>query len=58
MRAALDDPDDLVAKYGTETANDKIVRRMIDLAKNAAARQLLNKHDKVHEQNEYDDDYE
>ena len=31
---------------------------MIDLAKSSASRQLLNKHDKIHEQNEYDDDYE
>ena len=58
VRKALDDPEDLVSKYGTETANEKIVRRMIELVKNSTARQLLNKYDKIHEQNEYDDDYE
>ena len=29
VRKSLEDPEDLVTKYGTETANEKIVRRMI-----------------------------
>lgn len=58
VRVALEDPTDLVSKYGTETANDKIVRRMIDLAKSSAARQLLNKSDKIQDSIDYDDDYE
>lgn len=52
-----DNTDDLVGKYKQENANDKIVRRMIELAKDSSARQLVDKRDTVDKSCEDDDDY-
>ena len=56
VRASLERNKDLVSLYGKESANDQIVRRMIDLAKESCARQLLEKRDVVEAQCEDDDD--
>ena len=45
-------------KYGEQDANQKIVARMIELAKESHARQLLDKRDKIEISCDDDDDEE
>lgn len=48
VRESLEANPDPIGKYGSkDTANDAIVRRMIDLARDSSARQLLEKRDRV-----------
>ena len=56
VRASLEQNRDLISMYGQSDANDQIVRRMIDLAKESCARQLLDKRDVVEAQCDDDDD--
>ena len=46
----------MVSQLGEEEADEKLISRMIEFAKNSTARQLLDKNDKVGESNHYDKD--
>lgn len=56
VRQSLENSNDLASKFIDESTNDKIVRRMIDLAKDSCARQLMDKRDTVEKECEDDDD--
>jgi len=58
VRKSLDAGKNLASPFGNESDNERIVRRMIELAKNSAARQLLEKSDKIQDKLNYDDDFE
>lgn len=47
VRESLRFDIDLESKSGQENANDKIVKRMIHLARESAARQLMEKRDNI-----------
>ena len=58
VRESLEsDPDPVLQAGGVENANEAIVRRMIELARDSSARQLVDKRDRVESPCEDDDDF-
>ena len=58
VRQSLEsDPDPVLQAGGVDNANEAIVRRMIELARDSSARQLADKRDRVESPREDDDDF-